>query len=224
MSQSRVYSFATAEGLTKYVDDNDFVNSGTWSMFGTYYSDPYQAVSYGASQYLCVTTNTGRIPSQQPTRWNPTRYWSPLVLLYEYSSGTTAPTDTALLAQSAYNLAAIGTNTGTAAYLLAESGSNLAQAAFDIAVAGTNLAQAAFDIAVQGTNAVIDETGSRIAADDLLQAQIGTVAGDVAAMQAQLSVGLSGSHLVFVAGSYGGEAILGLWLVNGIATAIWEYH
>lgn len=206
MSQSRVYSFATAQGLTKYVDDNDFVSMGTWSATGTYFSDPLQAVNYGASQYLCVTTNTGKNPAQQPTRWNPVRYWSPLVLLYEYSSGTTPPTDTAVLAQDAYNLAAIGTNTGTAAYLLAESGSNLAQAAFDIAVAGTN--------------AVIEETGSRIAADLVLQSEIGSIAAGLSGVQATLSVGLSGTYSVWVSSAAGILPDKEMFIVNGIVTVV----
>lgn len=218
------YSFATAEGLAKYVDDNDFTFTGTWTALGTYFSSPYQAVAYGATLYMCVTTNTGQIPTQE----NPTRYWSPLVLLYE---NTVVTPDSSALGQAAFNLACIGTNTGTAAYLLAQTGSNLAWESYTLAQNGTQIAQTAlntaseaYELAVIGTNAVSDETGSRIAVDGWLQSQIGTVADSVAAMQVQLSVGLNGTHVVYVAGSYDGPTILGLVIVNGIVYNIWEYH
>lgn len=56
-------------------------------------------------------------------------------------------------AGSAFTLAQIGTNTGTAAYNLAVAGgSAYGLAAFNIAVAGTNRANAAYALAMTGTN------------------------------------------------------------------------
>ena len=197
---SIVYSFATAAGLTKYVDDNDFVSMGTWSSAGTYFDSPPQSVNYGNSQYLCVTTNVGRNPSQQPTRFSPTRYWSPLVLLYEYSTGTTAPTDTALLAQAAYDLASIGTNTGTAAYTLATTGSNLAQAAFDIAVQGTNLAQLAYSLAAaSGTEGVQRAYDLAVIGTNSAQAAFDIAVQGTNLAQAAFDIAVQGTNLAQIA-------------------------
>ena len=228
---SIVYSFATAAGLTKYVDDNDFVSMGTWSSAGTYFDSPPQSVNYGNSQYLCVTTNVGRNPSQQPTRFSPTRYWSPLVLLYEYSTGTTAPTDTALLAQAAYDLASIGTNTGTAAYLLATSGSNLAQAAFDIAVQGTNLAQLAYDLALAGGTeaaqraydlAVVGTNSAQAAFDIAVQGtNLGQAAFDIAVAGTQradaaFDIAVAGTNLAQAASDRAYLALTTAWVGTAI--------
>jgi hypothetical protein len=66
------------------------------------------------------------------------------------------------LAQSAYDLAAIGTNVGTTAYVLAEAGSNRAEQAYALAASGgsgtaLSLAQSAYDLAQSGT-AGVDQT------------------------------------------------------------------
>jgi hypothetical protein len=106
-----LYSCADANGLPKFIDELNFEFTGTWSMYGTYYADPAQAVVYGNSRYLCVTDNVGKIPTTLPKKFNPIRYWSSLVLVR--ASGTATP-DATDIALAAYTLAQTGTVTANA--------------------------------------------------------------------------------------------------------------
>jgi hypothetical protein len=195
MNTMPVYAFADAQGLRTYVDSDDFVFTGTWSSTGTYVADPYQAAQYGSMLYMCVTDNINKNPATVPTRFRPTRYWSPMVIVV--GAGTT-PTDTAYqLAAEAYALAVIGTNLGSLAYTLAESGSNLAWESFLLAQTGTAVAEAALEtangafsvatdayaLAVAGTNAGAAGTMAyTIAGEAYALAVAGTNAGAVGTM------------------------------------------
>ncbi len=169
MSQVCVYAYFDSNGVRKYVDDTDFNFAGTWSAFGSYVSEQ-DAVVYSDTKYIAIRTNVGANPLAPITRTQPAK-WSTLALLYQYQcsgTGTTTPDGVdeyaRALAEQAYALAQIGTNTGTAAYnlaqaayLLAQSGTNayaLAEAAYILAQIGTNTGTAAYDLAVsaQGTS------------------------------------------------------------------------
>jgi len=132
VSNVSVYSFADATGLIQYVDsDGDFYSNGTWSSTGTYTASPLNAVTYGVAQYMCIRDNIGDNPQRVPTRTRP-QSWTILSLLYEYqASGSTAS-----VADDAWNLAQIGTNTGSAAYDLAGSAYALAGSALGILSTG----------------------------------------------------------------------------------------
>ena len=135
MSTLNVYSYSDAAGFRKYADFNDVVFSGTWSSSGSYYASAMQVANYGQSQYLCITDNVNRNPAIQPTKWQPTRYWSPFVLAVA-GSGTGADNFT-------YQVAISGSNTAVLAYNIALAALSSAQEASALAQAGTNTANAA---------------------------------------------------------------------------------
>jgi hypothetical protein len=205
MNTMPVYAFADAQGLRTYVDSDDFAFTGTWSSTGTYVADPYQAAQYGSMLYMCVTDNINKNPATVPTRFRPTRYWSPMVTVV--GAGTT-PTDTAYqIATEAYALAVIGTNLGSLAYSLAETGSNLAWESFLLAQTGTAVAEAALEAANGAFSVATDayllaESGTnQVIALGSLVADIGTiatagsaiaVAGSIVAWDAYLRATLQG--------------------------------
>lgn len=187
-----VYSFADANGLTTYVDDNgDFIFTGTWSSTGTYTAGPpLLAAQYGPAQYMCIRDNVGDNPQRPPTRLRP-QSWSIMSLLYEYQcTGTTADTATA-----AYALAQIGTNVAWAAYYLAQIGTNTGSAAYDLAGSAYALAGSAYALA-------------------------SSAAADAAAALAVLSVGAAGSHSIWVADHQNGTNTTNCVFVNGILTSV----
>lgn len=141
-----VYSYADANGLTTFVDNGDFIFTGTWSSNGTYTAGPpLMAAQYGAAQYMCIRNNVGDNPQRPVTRTRP-QSWSVMSLLYEYQcTGTTFDTASAAyalaeagtnIAWAAYSLAQIGTNTGSAAYALAGSAYSMAGSALGILSTG----------------------------------------------------------------------------------------
>ena len=119
MSQSNLYSYADANGQSTYIEEVSFEFTGTWSETERYYASPPQAVSYGNSRYLCVTTHTNKLPTAVPTRFQPIRYWSPLVLMRQAPAATGDPL---ALASAAYLLAQDGTITANAATVALSSG------------------------------------------------------------------------------------------------------
>jgi hypothetical protein len=200
MNTMPVYAFADAQGLRTYVDSDDFVFTGTWSSTGTYVADPYQAAQYGSMLYMCVTDNINKNPATVPTRFRPTRYWSPMVIVV--GAGTT-PTDTAYqLAAEAYALAVIGTNLGSLAYTLAESGSNLAWESFLLAQTGTAVAEAALETANGAFSVATDAYALAIAGTNAGAA--GTMAYTIAGEAYALAV--AGTNVGTMAYTIAGEA------------------
>lgn len=186
MSQLSVYAYFDSSGERKYVDNTDFVLTGTWSAFGSYVAER-DAVAYSDTQYMAIITNVGGNPQMPATRTTP-RKWSPLVLLYEYQgseSGTSAPgsDETArAVAQAAYDLASHGTQIAWAAWDLAQVGTNLGWSAWNLAQIGTSLGEAAWDLAQTGTN---------LGWSAWSLAQIGTNTGSAAYDLAQGAVSLA---------------------------------
>lgn len=212
MSNVCVYSFADSTGNTKYVDDNDYNYTGTWSSAGTYSTTTLDVVTYSTTLYMCIVDNIGDNPRRTPTRTNPTR-WSVLSLLYEYQcDGTTADT----IGQAAYELAQSGTNIAWAAYLLAQIGTNTGSAAYDLAgsayTVGTDAYALAGSAATDAANALNTANGAFAIA----------VAGTTAANEALdiLSTRLNGTVSVWAAGSFGGPTNTQLTFINGVLAVI----
>lgn len=191
----QVFSYFDANGLTRYLDGNDYVDTGAWSSATAYTAALFQVVTYGATHYICVTDNT----NQAPTATNAVRYWSPLVLLYDYS-GTVTPIET--LGSAAYILATAGSNLAWDAYVLAQNGTTVAQVALEAA-------NGAYALAVIGTNAAIQAQAT---------AEAGTLAA--AAALSTLSTGFSGTHTLWVAGSFSGPTNVSVTIINGLITVI----
>jgi hypothetical protein len=161
--------------MTTFIEGGDVEFTGTWSSSGSYYAAALEVVCYGQNNYICVTDNVGQIPTIQPTKWNPTRYWSPFVLAVA-TPGT----------QSAYvELAAlIAAETGTRSsedqylqnqieYLLTTSGSTgLAAEAGTRSQEDQNLQNQITGF----TASVITEQGTRSQEDQYLQNQITSLA------------------------------------------------
>ena len=192
MSNVCVYSFADSTGNTKYVDDNDYNYTGTWSSAGTYFTSQLDVVTYATTLYMCIVDNIGDNPRRTPTRTNPTK-WSVLSLLYEYQCTPTSGSDSTAL--EALALAQTGTEIAWAAYYLAQIGTNTGSAALSAAGAAQRTANGAFAIAVAGTNA----------ANEAL---------DI------LSTRLNGTVSVWAAGSFGGPTSTQLTFINGVLAVI----
>ena len=248
MSNVCVYSFADSTGNTKYVDDNDYNYTGTWSSAGTYFTSQLDVVTYATTLYMCIVDNIGDNPRRTPTRTNPTK-WSVLSLLYEYQCTPTSGSDSTALealalaqtgteiAWAAYYLAQIGTNTGSAAYALAGSAATdastalgVANSAFSIAVDGTNAAaaaqstaDAAYALAQIGTNTGTAALSAAGAAQSTANGAFAiAVAGTNAANEALdiLSTRLNGTVSVWAAGSFGGPTSTQLTFINGVLAVI----
>lgn len=212
MSNVCVYSFADIDGLTQYIDDNDYNYTGTWSSSGTYVASTLDVVTYATALYICIDNNVGDNPRRTPTRTNPTN-WSVLSLLYEYQcDGTTADT----VGQAAYALAQSGTNIAWAAYALAQIGTNTGSAAYTLAgsayTIGTDAYALAGSAATDAANALNTANGAFAIA----------VAGTTAANEALdiLSTRLNGTVSVWAAGSFGGPTNTQLTFINGVLAVI----
>ena len=206
MNTMPVYAFADAQGLRTYVDSDDFVFTGTWSSAGTYVADPFQAAQYGSMLYMCVTDNINKNPATVPTRFRPTRYWSPMVIVV--SAGTT-PADSAYqIATEAYALAVIGTNLGSLAYTLAETGSNLAWESFLLAQTGTAVAETALEAA---------NGAFSVATDAYLLAEAGTNAGAAGTMAYTIA---GEAYALAVAGTNAGAVGTMAYTIAGEAYAL----
>ena len=206
MNTMPVYAFADAQGLRTYVDSDDFVFTGTWSSAGTYVADPFQAAQYGSMLYMCVTDSINKNPATVPTRFRPTRYWSPMVIVV--SAGTT-PADSAYqIATEAYALAVIGTNLGSLAYTLAETGSNLAWESFLLAQTGTAVAETALEAA---------NGAFSVATDAYLLAEAGTNAGAAGTMAYTIA---GEAYALAVAGTNAGAAGVMAYTIAGEAYAL----
>lgn len=130
MSPINVYAYYDGSGRRYYADQNDVAFVGTWSATGTYLSSLLQVVDYTNGQYIAITDSINKNPQTPPSRYDPTRYWSPFVIVIEGTgtgSGIT-PEDAYDLAQDAYELAVAGTLIGSQAYALAETALELARA------------------------------------------------------------------------------------------------
>ena len=65
------FSFADANGLTKFVDSADYTYTGTWSGTGTYAANRLDVVTYNTTLYICTRDNIGDNPRRIPTRSRP---------------------------------------------------------------------------------------------------------------------------------------------------------
>jgi len=198
VSTLNVYSYYNAAGNRKYADFNDVVFLGAWSSTGSYYASAMQVVDYGQGQYIAIVDNVNKVPTAQPTKWAPTRYWSAFVLI---SSGGTTPTDTTYqIAVSGSNLAVQAYGTATQAYILAIQASIDAGNAVNEATYATGVAEAAFSIAVTGTN---------LATQALNTAQSGTQAAQNAQITANAaySVASTGTTVGYQAQAVADEAL-----------------
>jgi len=191
-----VYAYFDAQRVIRKAEIDEFNFVGTWSSTGTFISSLRDTVDYANGQYVCIVDNVGYNPQLPDTTAKPQK-WSPLILV---SPGT--PSDSSL-AQAAYDLAIIGTNTGTAAL-------ELAQSAFSIAVVGTNtsqsaltIAEQAFSLAVVGTNVgttalALATAGSNLAWSAFVLAESGTSGADphtAALAQAAFSIAVIGTNV-----------------------------
>ena len=187
MSTLNVYSYFDATGNRKYADFNDVVFAGAWNYNGSYTAAGMLVVDYGQTQYICITDSYQKNPTTQPTKWAPTRYWSPFVLVVA-AQGTTPDSVAYEIAVAGSNLAVQAYGTASAAYGLAvQAGTDAAQAAADAAAAAA-LASEAFSIAVAGTDA---------AAEALAVAQAGTAAAAAAqeAANGAFAIAVAGTEL-----------------------------
>jgi hypothetical protein len=191
-----VYAYFDAQRIIRKAEIDEFNFVGTWASTGTFISSFRDTVNYANGQYVCIVDNVDYNP-QLPDTIEAPQKWSPLILV---SPGT--PSDSSL-AQAAYDLAIIGTNTGTAAL-------ELAQAAFSIAVIGTNTSQSslavaeqAFTLAVIGTNVgtaalTLATAGSNLAWAAFVLAESGTSGADpqtLAIAQAAFSIAVIGTNV-----------------------------
>jgi len=193
-----VYSYYNAAGTRKYADFNDVIFTGTWSSTGSYYASAMQVVDFSQGQYIAITDNVNKIPTTQPTKWAPTRYWSSFVIV---SSGGTTPTDpTYQIALSGSNLAVQAYGTAIQAYYVAQQAINIAVNALDISNYASDVAEAAFSIAVTGTN---------LATQALSVAQSGTAAANQALTEivTVLGVASTGTNVGYQAQAVANEAL-----------------
>lgn len=209
-----VYAYVDASGNIRKAESDEFNFTGTWGSSGTYLAITKDTVNYSNSQYVAAVTNYGHNPALPSTPTNP-QPWSPLVLISPATPGTNSLAQDAFnLAESAYELAVIGTNVGTNAYTLASAGSNLAWQAYLLAQSGTSgtdpttlaIAQAAFSIAVQGTNA---------AQSAYTLAQVGTNVGTNALNQSSAAMTVAQSAFrISVAGTATANEALGIAVIG----------
>jgi len=183
VSTLNVYSYYNAAGYRKYADFNDVVFLGAWSSTGSYYASAMQVTDYGQGQYICITDSVNRIPTTPPTKYYPTRYWSPFVIV---SSGGTTPTDTT------YQIAVSGSNMAVQAYGTAALALDLALIA--ITDSATALSQANTAISLVGDVYNIATTGTDTANQALAVAQAGTATADSA-----YAIAVSGSNIATAA-------------------------
>lgn len=147
------YAFVDTNEKQQYIHGHQVIDCGAWN--GTVAYARYNGVAYDGEEWIATAANLNVAP--------PTDYlsWSVLVSL---DAGSPDPTgvDTYARAMAAY----------------AQYTANVALA---LAATGTNTANTALTLAQTGTNMVIEETGSRIAADAYILTLIGSIAGSITA-------------------------------------------
>jgi len=240
-----VYAYSDLNRITTYLADNELIWRGTWAA-GTTYSPPDAVYHTDGNMWIALLAST----NVSPTAIMRQRMWSQLVYYKErpplgrWESVYDLAVQGTNAAANALSVAQSGTAGVEQVLQIAVAGTTLAQEAYNIAVAGTNLAQAAYNLAEAGTDAA---AAAQATADTAISTANGAMAVATAAINLEqkayalaaigtnvgtnalntanaamnlLSVGLSGTHAVWVAPSSGSPATLQMFIVNGIVTAI----
>lgn len=242
LNPTTTYSYTDVNQNSIFIQGNQLADYGTWST-GTTYS-VLNVVQVGENSYIAIQTNIDVVPIGTGGDED----WSSLVIVEE--SGTIVPTPQAeqtvfvvgsfftgsdayarATAASAYALAQIGTNTGTAAYVLAQQAYTLAQTGGtipylaqlpDVSIPGPSVSDTlTYNGTVWIAAVPVDATARSIAQSGYAIAQIGTNTGSTAYSTAQSAYGIAqigtnvGSTAYSVAQSAFSIALSGSNTANG---------